>query len=94
MKPAVTVLAPIFILFGLQGCSSTYSNNQAANTSSEGARLFEENCQRCHRYADDLKEPESFLKKTIHQGSGEMPSFQGVLTEKEEILLSKYLSNI
>lgn len=58
----------------------------------EGARLFEANCQHCHRYAEDLKEPLSFLEKTIHFGGEKMPSFDGVLTLEEEKLISEYLS--
>ena len=91
MKTAVVMLTASLLPFALASCTSSSS---LITAQSEGKQLFEDNCQRCHRYAEDLKEPQSFLEKTLHTGAESMPSFDSVLTEDEQKTLSKYLSNI
>ena len=94
MKLVPVIPAILILSMTVFACTSGYSPRQDIVTdNSVGARLFEENCQRCHRYADDLKEPRAFLEKTIHMGSGEMPSFTGVLTEEEEKIIAEYIIN-
>ena len=88
--PSILAILTLALL-GTVSCGSAPSMSASH---SEGARLFEENCMHCHRYADDLREPESFLEKTIHDGGQSMPSFVGVLTEEEQHAIAVYLSSL
>jgi mono/diheme cytochrome c family protein len=89
MKTILLLLPASLFLATIASCTST-----GTMQTNVGARLFEENCQRCHRYADDLREPKDFLKQTVHYGGLDMPSFQNVLTLEEEDALATYLSTL
>ncbi|WP_167367236.1 c-type cytochrome [Solemya elarraichensis gill symbiont] len=89
MKTIFLLLPATLLSAALASCASIKSTQPNV-----GAILFEENCQRCHRYAEDLREPKEFLKRTVHYGGMDMPSFQSVLTLEEEDALATYLSTL
>lgn len=86
----IFLLLPATLLSAVLASCATNESKQPI----DGATLFEDNCQRCHRYADDLREPKDFLKRAVHDGGRDMPSFQNVLTLEEEDALATYLSTL
>lgn len=93
MKSAPLFIASSFGLLSLAGCYS-FSSYDYTLAHSRGAQLFDQHCAVCHHYAEDLKEPANFLEKAIHDGGQNMPSFDAVMTAKEQKILADYLANL
>jgi mono/diheme cytochrome c family protein len=87
---------------GLLLLTLTWSGAAFAQSAEEGAQLYEEHCAICHGErlrptgaAPDLKkltaDRKEFFEKTVNDGRGQMPSWNGMITDEQRAAIWAYI---
>ncbi len=87
---------------GLALLALAWSGAACAQSAEAGAQLYEEHCAICHGErlrptgaAPDLKkltaDRKDFFEKTVNDGKGQMPSWNGVITDEERASIWAYI---